>query len=90
MACFDNRATNKGQFATMLFKPGIAAGSSFDTRINSERSGSSVDLSAHLEGIDEGLAGIQVLAVVVVDHVKGARGEGAGVGGAAPHHLCAA
>ena len=44
---------------------------------------------AHLTavGVNEGLASIDVLAVVVDDNVKVAGGEGTGVGRVSPHHL---
>jgi len=41
----------------------------------------------HLESVDERLAGLHVLAVVVVDHVKGAGRDGRLVGRAAPGDL---
>jgi hypothetical protein len=46
--------------------------------------------STHLVGIDEGLAGVKVLAVVVVYHMEVASRVGGGVGGVGPHHLRAA
>lgn len=45
---------------------------------------------AHLERVNHGLAGLHVLAIVVVDDVKVLRRQAAGVGGAAPNHARAA
>lgn len=44
----------------------------------------------YLEGVYEWLAGLEVLAVVVIHYVKGVRGEAGGIGRAAPDHARAA
>ena len=44
----------------------------------------------YLKGVYEWLAGLEVLAVVVIHYVKGVRGEAGGIGRAAPDHARAA
>lgn len=49
-----------------------------------------VPAAPHLVGVDERLAGLHVLAIIIVDDVKIAVWVAAGIGGAAPDHAGAA